>query len=305
MNVWADVVLKHPHLLKDIPPDVVMLNWEYNAGGWRMVRTGEIARAGLALVVCPGTSAWQTHGTRLANAVANVAQFAAAGRRWEAEGLLNTDWGDFGHRNFLGVSLHGLAHAAAHAWHGRAVDDEQFTGVFCFHVFHQKSDHLARALRLLGDSYRLCGGDNRNGCPLYHALVEPLARKEVGGYRFARIDQTNPEGLQRIIEALSSKRLWPKGAEGMDRFEALAMREFTVAAAMDVLACRRALAAKDLRAGKTIPRRELAGLTEGMREISQRFAVLWQARNKPSGLADNLALMHRAEAETRRLSHRS
>ncbi len=281
-----------------------MLNWDYDAGGPRIARTAEIARAGLPLVVCPGTSTWQTHGTRLANAIANVAQFAATGRRWEAEGLLNTDWGDFGHRNFLGVSLHGFAHGAAHAWHGRAVDDEKFTETFCFHVFGQKSDRLARTLRALGDSYRLCGGDHSNGCPLYHALVEPLMTQK--GDRFARIDQTNPSGLHQIIEVLSSERLWPKAASvaDMPRFEALALEEFIVAAAMDVLACRRALAAKDLRAGKTPPPKELAALADAMHRLANRFAKLWRARNKPSRLADNLALMHRAEAESRRLSHR-
>jgi hypothetical protein len=300
MNIWADIVLKHPYLLKSVPPDVVMLNWDYNAGGLRIARTAELARAGLAMAVCPGTSAWQTHGTRLANAVANVAQFAAAGRRWDAEGLLNTDWGDFGHRNFLGVSLHGFAHGAAHAWHGRAVDDEKFTETFCFHVFHQRSHRLAGALRMLGDSYRLCGGDNRNSCALYHALVEPLARRE--GDKLARIDQTNVVGLQQILKAMPSERFWPEASPDLARFEALALEEFSAAAAMDVLACRRALAAKDLRAGKAVPSKTMAGLAKGMREVSKRFAALWQARNKPSRLRDNLALMRQAEVESRRLS---
>jgi len=299
MNIWADIVLRHPYLLKSIPPDVVMLNWDYNAGGPRIARTGEIARAGLAMAVCPGTSAWQTHGTRLANAVANVAQFAAAGRRWEAEGLINTDWGDFGHRNFLGVSLHGLAHGAAHAWHGRAVDDEKFTETFCFHVFRQRTARLAGALRTLGDSYRFCGGDNRNSCALYHALVEPLMRQ--GGGKLARIDQTNPAGLQQILQAMPSESHWPQASD-LARFETLALEEFAAAAAMDVLACRRALAAKDLRAGKTVPPKTLAGLAKGMRDVSKRFASLWQARNKPSRLRDNLALMREAETESRRLS---
>jgi len=72
-----------------------------------------------------------SHGTRLANAVENVARFAAVGRVYGVEGLLNTDWGDGGHRNTLGVSMHGVAHGAAHAWHGRDVDDNRFTEAYC------------------------------------------------------------------------------------------------------------------------------------------------------------------------------
>ena len=300
MNIWADIAIKHPGLLGELPRGVVLLNWEYNVGGPGIAATEAIARAGLPFVVCPGTSSWQTHGTRLANAVANVAQFASAGRRWGAEGLLNTDWGDFGHRNFLGVSLHGLAHGAAHAWNGQAVDNARFTETFCFRVFNQKDDRLASAIRALGDSYRTCGGDHYNSCPLYHALVEPLVPQE--GYRFARIDQTHRAGLMGIIERLSARRMWPAGGKEMQRFEALALDELSAAAAMDVLACRRALVAKEIRAGGAVPRRQLLALADGMAELAKRFAALWRARNRPSRLADNLALMRRAEAESRLLA---
>jgi hexosaminidase len=302
MNLWADIVLKHPHLLAELPDDVVLLNWEYEASGPRIARTAQIARAGLAQAVCPGTSAWQTHGTRLANAMANVARFSAAGRRWAAEGLLNTDWGDFGHRNFLGVSLHSFAHGAAHGWRGQAVDEGKFTESFCFHTFGPRAGRLAAALTVLGDSYRRCGGDNRNGCALYHALVEPLARP--AERRFARIDGLNPAGLRDILDALGDERIWPKPPRGMDRFEATALAEFPAAAAMDALACRRALVARQLRAGASVRRAELVALTEQMHELTDRFARLWRVRNKPSRLADNLALLHRAEAETRHLSRR-
>ena len=303
MNIWADIVLKHPQLLGELPRDVVMLNWEYEAYGPRIARTAQIAQAGLPVVVCPGTSAWQTHGTRLANAVGNVTHFAVAGRRNGAEGLLVADWGDFGHRNFLGVSLHGIAHAAAYAWHGEGVDNARFTETFCYHAFGQKNVQMARALVTLGESYRRCGGHNRNSCALYHALVEPLARRESD--RFARIDRLDPAGLQRIVDALSDERMWPKPARGMDRFEATALGEFAAAAAMDVLACRRALAARDLRAGKAVRRKDLVALANETRHIAKRFAELWRARNKPSRLADNLALMHRAETESRRLARRA
>ncbi|MEN6384875.1 MAG: family 20 glycosylhydrolase, partial [Phycisphaerales bacterium] len=33
MNAWADIVLKHPELLKKLPKDIVMLNWWYEAKG--------------------------------------------------------------------------------------------------------------------------------------------------------------------------------------------------------------------------------------------------------------------------------
>ncbi|MFA6134783.1 MAG: glycoside hydrolase family 20 zincin-like fold domain-containing protein [Phycisphaerae bacterium] len=299
MNAWSDIILQHKELLKDVPRDIVMLNWAYEPNHWRMGRTNEIARAGLPLVVCPGTSSWATHGSRLGVAIANVANFAAQGRRWGAEGMLNTDWGDGGHRNFMGVSLHSFAHGAAHSWHGRGVDDKSFTDAFCFHVFGQNNSRLAGSLRALGGTYCVCSDNYVNSCALYTSLVEPLVLPEGGK---GRIDETKPAGLRQIIRQLSDEKIWPLPPKDMGGFEALALMEFSVAARMDVLACRRALAAKDLRAGKAVAAKEFQALAADMHELAGDFKGLWLARNKPSRLKDNLDLMSRAETESRRLA---
>ncbi len=157
MNAWADIILNHPELLGKLPRDIVLLNWEYEQNGANIARTKEIANSGLSFMVCPGTSGWLTHGTRLPNSMGNVTNFAAAGRKYHAEGLLNTDWGDQGHRNFLGVSLHSFAHGAANAWNGKAVDNARFTENFCCHAFGQKDKRMAKAIRLLGSTYITCG----------------------------------------------------------------------------------------------------------------------------------------------------
>ena len=298
MNAWADIVLEHPELPGELPLDVVMLNWEYNADGPRISRTGEIAEAGLPFMVCPGTSSWQTHGTRLANAVANVARFAAAGRKFGAEGLLNTDWGDSGHRNFLSASLHGLAHGAAHAWCGRGVDDASFTETFCLHAFGDRAGRLARAIRALGRSYLDCGAPHGNECALYHALVEPLLPPAPSR---SRIDATDAEGLRTIISNLSAPGLWPAHPVGLGEFEEPALRELALAARMDALAARRAIAGKLLRVGISPPRRELKQLAEDMGRLADDFRTLWLARNKTSRLRDNLRLFRRARLECEKL----
>ena len=214
MNAWADIVLKHPALLADLPRDIVLLNWEYEHNGANISRTKEITGAGFNLMVCPGTSSWLTHGSRLGNSVENVTRFASEGRRHHAEGLVNTDWGDQGHRNFLGVSLHGFAHGAAHAWHGKGVDNEKFTENFCYHVFGQRTRGMAKALQLLGNTYITCGFPCRNESLLYHALVEPLLHTRPP--KRSPIDMMDEAGLQKISVnyrlgrfCRDPKNLWP------------------------------------------------------------------------------------------------
>jgi hypothetical protein len=287
MNLWADIVLQHPELLSKLPKDIVLLNWEYEQTGENIKKTKDIAKTGIPFMVCPGTSSWQSHGSRLKNAMGNIKNFADYGRKYRAQGLLNTDWGDFGHRNFLGVSLLGFAYGAAQSWNGKAVDDKKFTDNFCFHVFNQKTRQLSKALKLLGSSY-IASGLIKNKCLLYHTLVEqPISEKFLKAAKTA--------GLKKIIKQLSNKNLWPKSLSAKDElcrvgfsprgclcdFERLAIEEFKLAAIMDVLAAKRTLEAKGIRAGFS---------KKALRKMADQFAKLWLARNKPSRLKDNMNL---------------
>ncbi len=284
MNVWADIVLKYPELLNKLPKDIVMLNWWYEAEGENIVRTKDIAESGLPFMVCPGTSSWQTHGTRLANSIANAANFARQGRKYGAEGLLNTDWGDAGHRNMLGVSMHGFAHGAAQSWNGRAVDNEKFTENFCLHYFGQNDNKLAKAIKQLGSNYLTCGHIAMNRCMLYHALVEPLKYAD-DGYMFS----FSEKGLRKIAESNLNFRGFVNNS--MDAFEKIAIEELELAAKMDKLAAARVLAIRQKNY------QALKDLKKPMSEMSDEFKRLWLTRNKLSRLNDNLKLMKNAAAE--------
>jgi hypothetical protein len=303
MNVWADMILKYPNLLKDLPHDMVLLNWEYEQDGNNIVRTKEIADTGMPFMVCPGTSGWLTHGSRMPNSMRNVAGFSAQGRKHNAEGLLITDWGDQGHRNFLGISLHAFAYGAAHGWHGKAVDDKSFTQNFCYHMFGQRTNKMAKMLKLLGSAYITCGKLSRNESLLYHALVEPLLPTEPTG--LSPIDLMTTKGLQRVLSQLSDEKLWPKPDRSTSRFEKLAFKEYSLAGRMDCLASKRALVAKSLRCGKAIKKSELKQLSRQMRNLSEDFKELWLLRNKSSHLRDNLRLFKQTVQESEKLAEKN
>jgi hexosaminidase len=298
MNMWADIVLEHPELLPELPKDIVLLNWDYNVGGPRVKRTREIARAGSPFMVCPGTSSWNTHGTRLGNAIGNVAEFAEAGLKYGAEGLLNTDWGDNGHRNMLGVSLHGFAHGAAHSWNHRGVNDRTFTELFCIRVFGRIGKSLVRPLRTLGSTYLACGAPYRNESGLFYALDEPLTES---GEK-SRIDIMKPEGLGRVLKELASPEIWPSGADDLGEFESIALREFRLAAAMDFVAAARAMVGRNMQAGKGAPATILRQIADEMHAITGEFKELWLLRNKQSRLSENVAIFRKAETEALKLA---
>jgi hypothetical protein len=306
MNVWADILLEHPETLPDLPDDLVLLNWEYDRDGPRIARTRELAEAGRRFLVCPGTGGWQSHGTRLENAMANVARFARVGRRYRADGLLQTDWGDHGHRNTLGASVHGFAHGAAHAWHGRGVDDARFTELFAERVLGAPG--LADAIRTLGRA------DATAGAPLYHAFSEGLDERRDAFRGIPRIspvrvppelrrrpaEAATEEGCRRVVDELAAAGEWPTAA-GRGRWIA---EDLAFGAEMARLSARWLLAARGHRTGRAVLPDEARRLARAIRRTARNLERNWLAGNRRSRLRDNLALLAGAAAECDALAGR-
>ena len=299
MNLWADILLKYPELLNKLPRDIVLLNWEYEHDGANITRTKEIAKTGIDFMVCPGTSSWLTHGSRLPNAIQNVKTFAQQGYRYGASGLLNTDWGDQGHRNFLGVSLHGFAHGAAHAWNSGGINETTFTENFCRLTFGQRSKQLAKALNTLGSTYQTCGQVRPNGSFLFEALTEPLSTPR--SPENSATEKMTTAGLKKVVRQLSAENLWPKVSKNLPEFEQIAMNELKLAACMDCLAAERALTAKTIRNGNKIQTSQLRRLAHQTERISNKFQELWLKRNKPSRLRNNIRLFKKTQSRMLRL----
>ena len=303
-NFWADIVLEHPELLKDWPKDIVMLNWDYNAKGKRIPRTHEIADAGLPLMVCPGTNGWGSHGSRWPAARDNVAKFVRVGRQCGAEGVLHTDWGDGGHRNTLGVSLCSYAHAGAHSWFGRGVDDAAFPKTFFFHALGQDDHTMARAFETLA-------GVTRTGL-LYYNLTSTVRGDGIRrGRYFTRVSMGSgwnwfdhpTDGVDRIIEQsarLMEPSAWPAVPSGA--FDAHTRADFLVAARQDYTTALRFMLGHRHRAGEKVTAADWRKLESALRQLRKQFDGAWLARNKPSRLAENQFLMDDAADECRALS---
>lgn len=312
MNIWSDIVLNHPDCIPDVPENTVMLNWDYSPDGSRIPRTGAFAKAGLPFMVCPGTSDWQSHGTHLPNAIRNVAVFAAAARKHGAEGMLNTEWGDAGHRNPLGVNMHGYAHGAAHAWNGCGVDDKSFTRTFAFHFLGQNDARLGDAITTLGVTETRVGRSMA-----YHGLVQSLLPDthlfkgvpkispvwRPPAHRRDYVDAADEAGCRETIAQLKTIR-WDRFDVGKNPFVRETLADLTLAAFMDELACRRILAGKAIRGAKTPSSKALRTLAADTQACAREFKANWMKRNRPSRLRDNLTLFENAAKESLALANR-
>lgn len=112
---WGDVIGHHPGLLPEIRHEAIALDWDYSPE-LRSSQAGLMERSGRKYFICPGVCGWNLWLPDFQRAHKNITRFARHGKKHGASGLLNTDWGDFGHINTLGTSLPGLALGAAAAW---------------------------------------------------------------------------------------------------------------------------------------------------------------------------------------------
>lgn len=117
MLMWGDILAAHGQLAVQLPPDITVCEWGYEAGHPWTTRLEALAAAGLDRWVCPGTSSWDSLLGRTTNMVDNIGEAVdAALADGGVSGFLLTDWGDWGHLQYLPVSLPGFAWAAAQSW---------------------------------------------------------------------------------------------------------------------------------------------------------------------------------------------
>ena len=116
---WGDVIGHHPELIAEIPADAIALDWDYGAG-LKDSKAGLMRKSGRTFYVCPGVAGWARWMNDYRTAHRNITRYARLGKSCGAAGLLNTDWGDYGHINALGLSIPGLIVGASAAWNCRS-----------------------------------------------------------------------------------------------------------------------------------------------------------------------------------------
>ncbi len=148
--LWGDVIRNYPELLRELPGDLVFLNW-----GYAPDVTDDAARtfAGYCVrqYVCPGVQGWSRFANNIEAASGNIRAMVRFGREFRAEGVLTTDWGDCGHVNFLAGSYHGMALGAALSWHAASFPtDGEYDAAFSRIAWNDSSGRIVALLRELG-----------------------------------------------------------------------------------------------------------------------------------------------------------
>ncbi|MCP3914003.1 MAG: family 20 glycosylhydrolase [bacterium] len=291
MQFWGDVIVNHPDLVPELPPDAVALEWGYEAGHPFEAHAARFAESGLEFHVCPGTSSWQSFGGRLSNAHANLEEAARHGLAAGASGYLVTDWGDFGHWQPPSVSWPGILLGASRGWNAHA-DPEGLERGLALHVL-ESDQALAEALVALANVHEAAQAPAVNGSALFFLLRyahQPLP--------IERAAELNVPGLDTHAAALDAVR--GRLADGA-RGGACATIAREIEWAADTLGWSGELARARLAAGEgshvaDVPAQERRRLARDLAPLIERHRSIWLETSRPGGLAESAARLEHIHA---------
>ena len=283
MMFWGDIILKYPQLIRELPKDIIALNWGYEADHLFEKEAARFARAKIPFYVCPGTSTWQTLIGRHENGLANLRAAARAGKKFGAMGFLNTDWGDGGHPQPLAVSWPMFAAGAALAWNATHLDEKTLLDVLSRDVFEDATGKIAAAGFKLGFAHQKLGVRAVNETPLGTVIAAPKTEdRELfcrnGLKWFARIPAMKIRSA--LAEIQKRRTILSRAKPDSEPGKILAV-ELDLAARMAEQSCKCMLWQQSVAAGKTFRAKTLA--QSGVRELQRLekdFIACWPLRNK-------------------------
>lgn len=112
---WGDIIIKHPEHIDRLPKDLICLNWWYWLD-YPEEKVEIIHKHGFKQYMCPGVNGWNTLMNDHELSYKNIKMMTDYGKKYDALGVLNTDWGDFGHWNSFSASIPGMIYGAAFSW---------------------------------------------------------------------------------------------------------------------------------------------------------------------------------------------
>lgn len=290
--LWGDMFLQSPEVIPDIPKDVTILNWNYNAGHDWEGTSRRFLDAGLKVWHCPGAVSSGVLFPRLDNAIANADEATSSALKLRAEGVLNTDWGCLGHIAPLGNSIMPIAYTAAKCWNPHT-DWKAFRQAFELHVlggdckgFTDAFDELGTVETLLGEPVRYKGLSQR----LWReARLENIDISRFSPGKLTRARRITREAID-VTKKLKNRQTRFPGLMDELNFAARQLRLVVEKAAYAYSIQKAAAGAngdpEKLRSLADALRAARKQLSRWYREIAamkEEFRRLWLARNTPEG----------------------
>jgi len=228
--------------------------------------------------VCPGTSSWRTITGRVANCLENIENAAKNGMDNGAIGLLNTDWGDGGHHQYLPISYIGYFAGAAYSWNLKKSKNADIAEAVSRLAVGDESNTIGQLLFEFGNVYLTFVNEKRSNCNTFGHLTTCNMKKD----NCENITKTELRNALKTFAKIKTKL--DAVASTSEEIE-LVKSEFSNSIAMASLAVKKGLYIKD---NNTFDKDEL--LAEAAIVIGNH-QKLWLQRNRIGGLQESADIL--------------
>ncbi len=147
--MWADVVMQKPEYSKLLPENITQVIWGYYLDHPYEQQCSYMQNIERKFLVAPGTSTWNSFGSRWNCASKNIKQACDCAKKYGAEGMLLTQWGDGGNHQPWVAMYPAIAQGSACAW-GETPTEDLICDVLSKCVFCDETGEFSRALCALG-----------------------------------------------------------------------------------------------------------------------------------------------------------
>ena len=292
MMLWGDIIIHYPELIKELPKDIVALEWGYEGDHPYGENCARYRKAGMPFYVCPGTGSWSSLAGRTENMKANLLNAAVNGHDNGATGFLNTDWGDMGHWQYQPASYASFAYGAGLSWNvenNRNMDIGAYLDEF---IFMDKAKVTTRNFLDMGNYYLLQNRSIFNRTLIAKVLYADL--DEMGLLDgFDEKVFTNIEAyIKKMDKRLDLAEMHCPDAILIDEELRNASRLIVHGARLGKL---KLLLQSKAPAGSIS--KIAADMISDMDEIMIHHRKLWFARNRPGGLEESIKGMQRLKEQ--------
>lgn len=213
---WGDIIWGFPEKIRELPKETVCLNWGYMKEQ-REDETRWVAETGATQYTCPGCCAWNQFVSFLEYTYSNVSRMCSYAIKYKAIGVLNTDWGDFGHINHPEFSAVGMIYGAAFSWNSKIPSFEEINRQISVLEFKDSSGTFLETVNGLNDTS--CSFEwatsvrfmEQYRCPEYKEEHEQYIRERVDDLlladrRTARVAEVKKAILAHTMKLAPEKR---------------------------------------------------------------------------------------------------
>ena len=291
--IWGDVLINHPELLHRLPQDMIFVDWGYDAFHQFNKNLEILKKAGVKFMAAPGTTSWASFTGKNRDWSENITNAFLAVKEHGGEGVLLTDWGDFGHLQFLPITYPGLVFMGLYSWRIKEGTYLSVKDYLNNYIFKDETGIIGECLLDLGNYYRLENSYGGNGTPTFY------------NFMWGSIANSEENKIEYYVSKVESSFLSFKRFKLFRRFFSFKIEELN----MTEMKCDDADLVKDellqsIRFVKMIQKVNI-GLNESIDlNLRKRYleevvasrdmfineqSRLWHARNKSGGFKDSIS----------------